>query len=210
MTKFEKSLGTTAYFTVETVRVDGVDTYTTYHQTAAEAIQEAAYAWRRLTPMERQRHTVTAWRVAQSNISVESYDEDRPWWESTTDCEEKLIGFPVDVTLDREWEGGCVYVMTGTYRAVQVTCGWATGSETGEHNNLNTYAIAELGTVDDAHNFEPDVWQEHDIGHGILSKQLIGTPKACEGWDPDPDDEDIDWDAYGEWTEEVVERLLVS
>jgi len=117
---------------------------------------------------------------------------------------------PVEVTLDLEWEGGCIYVMTGTYRAVRVTCGYAIGAETGLHNSLNTYAIAELGAVDDEHNFVPDVWQEHDIGRGILSKQLIGTPKACEGWDPDPDDEDIDWDAYDEWTREVVERLLAS
>ena len=210
MTTFKKSLDTPEYFSVESVKIDGADTYTTYHQTAEEAIQEAASAWRHLTPMEQKHYTVTAWRVAQSNISIDSHYEDRPWWESTTDCEERLISFPVEVTLDREWEGGRVYVMTGTYRAVRVTCGYATGAEAGLHNHLDTYAIAELGAVDDDHNFVPDMWQECDIGHGILSKQLIGTPKACEGWDPDPDDEDIDWGAYGEWTEEVVERLLAS
>ncbi len=115
-------------------------------------------------------------------------------------------------SLDQhEWEGVSIYVMKGTHRAVRVAYGYATtGEELGLHNHLDTYAIAELGAVDDEHNFVPAVWQECDIGHGILSKQLIGTPKACEGWNPDPDDEDIDWDAYGDWVDAVVERLLAS
>lgn len=91
--------------------------------------------------------------------------------------------------------------------AVRVSWGYATGSEPGVHNVANTFAIAELGKVGEG-GFESVVWTEKNLGKEIKTRRVIGWPQDYEGWDPDDDMEDVDWDAMAEWVEDYCQRML--
>ena len=114
-----------------------------------------------------------------------------------------------NITMIKQWDDAELYALDGTNKAVKITWGFATGSDVGTHNSLNTFAIAELGTIDEDGEFEYAVWSENDFGKGIYSKQMIGHSKVERGWNPsDADAEEVDWDEYGQWAEEVCKELL--
>jgi len=113
-----------------------------------------------------------------------------------------------NIKLIKEWDDGELYTKDGTNKAVKFVMGFSTGSASGLHNSLNTFAIAEVGTIDEDGEFEADVWQESDFGKGIYSKRMIGLPKVARGWNPEPPDEEVDWDEYAAWVEAVCEELL--
>ena len=90
--------------------------------------------------------------------------------------------------------------------AVRVTWGYSTGSDTGLHSFLGTFACAELGILDEDSEFMPVVWEESDRGKHIFSKSLVGCPKECEGWDPTGNE--INWDDFEKWVDDYCNRVL--
>lgn len=101
-----------------------------------------------------------------------------------------------------------LYILDGTNKAVRIIMGYSTGSHTGLHCALDTFAMAELGTVDEERAFVSDKWTEADFGKGIMSRRMIGVPKVARGWDPQDENGDVNWSAYGVWVEDVCRELL--
>lgn len=96
--------------------------------------------------------------------------------------------------------------------AVKVIWGYSTGSDTGLHNLIDSFALAELGILDDNGDFESIVWKESDYGKRIFAKSLIGCPKEYEGWTPDEDtiddNSEIDWNDFDKWMDDYCNQVL--
>lgn len=96
-----------------------------------------------------------------------------------------------NITMVKQWDDAELYVLDGTNKAVKIILGFATGSDVGIHNRLNTFAVAELGTLNEDGEFE------------------AVCPEVERGWNPsDADAEEVDWNEYGEWVTEVCKELL--
>jgi len=65
--------------------------------------------------------------------------------------------------------------------AVRVEWGFSEGSENGPHSFCDSFAVAELGTLNEDGEFERIAWTEKDYGERIFSRSVIGRPKDCEG-----------------------------
>ena len=92
MTQYEKSLTIKEYYTVD--EEHDHDTFISYYPAADEAIGAAGRDWNHLTRIEQKHITITAWKVTQDNIQPDSVDDDKPWWESTSDRDERLVSYP--------------------------------------------------------------------------------------------------------------------
>ena len=112
------------------------------------------------------------------------------------------------ITMTAQWDDAELYVMEGTNKAVKIIMGYSTGSDIGMHCFLDSFVMAQLGTVDDNGMFVEDLWTEEDFGKNIFTKSLIGTPKEARGWNPPDDDGDVNWGIYSEWVDDVCEELL--
>lgn len=89
--------------------------------------------------------------------------------------------------------------------AVGVEWGFSTGNETWQHTFLNTFAIAELGVLDENGKFESVVYTKEDAPN----RQVIGMPKNYEGWNPDEDlNDDINWGKLDNWIKQYCEEVL--
>lgn len=103
--------------------------------------------------------------------------------------------------------------------AVRVEYNFRTGAQLGAHCALGTWAMAELGSLDEDGDFESDCWTEDDLkARRIFTRQVLGWPKESEGWDP-PELEDGEepgstayedrmWAAYQAWIDDYCERVL--
>lgn len=91
--------------------------------------------------------------------------------------------------------------------AVRVIWGYSNGSDTGLHNLIDSFALAELGILDEDGEFQGVVWEDSDYGKRIFTKSILGCPKEYEGWTPDDDDE-VDWDDFYKWLDDYCNRVL--
>jgi|LSQX01.3.fsa_nt_gb hypothetical protein len=90
--------------------------------------------------------------------------------------------------------------------AVKLEYGFSTGSENGLHGATGSFAEAQLGTLDENLEFIPDVYTEEDAPN----KACIGRPKEIEGWNPDSDSEEVNWDELQAWVLDYCNRVLVG
>lgn len=96
--------------------------------------------------------------------------------------------------------------------AVMVVWGFSTDSETGPHCWTNSFAMAELGRLNEDGDFERIAYTEDNLGAKgqeprVYSKQVLGMPIECEGWDPNPDKEE-DWEVFSIWINDYCRRVL--
>ena len=99
--------------------------------------------------------------------------------------------------LFKEFDDGSIYVKGE--KAIKFTYGYSTGAELGAHNFLNSFALAEVGSVDCDGEFQADVYL-HD---NAPNREMVGRPKEYEGWNPAGGT--VDWGDYDRWVEQVLE-----
>lgn len=87
-----------------------------------------------------------------------------------------------------------VYILEGTDKAVKVEWNFATGSDVGVHNRYNSYAVAELGAIDEDGEFADEV-----------EDYILFNPD----WDEETDSDDA-FDELEAWKEEAVKKLLLG
>lgn len=95
-----------------------------------------------------------------------------------------------EIKMAATYDDGELYIHEASEAAVKVIYGYATGNQTGLHNELDTFAIARAGVMLD--------------GEFIGSKEVLG-------WNPEEsEDDEVDWEAYEAWVEEACQELLAE
>ena len=114
------------------------------------------------------------------------------------------------LTIISETDESVLYALEGCRSgdsAVLITWGYSIGKETGGHNFADSFAIAELGHLDEDLKFElleMDVCSQKDT----LVKEMIGKPMEYSIWNPEEETQDIDWDSMKIWMERYAVDVL--
>ena len=114
-----------------------------------------------------------------------------------------------EIVIVKSYNDGEIYAREGYCAgnpAVRAIYGYNYGTGAGTYNCLRTWAIAERGTLDEKGEFVCDCYTKDNAPN----KQVVGWPRVCEGWSPDPDREmsEKDWDEYYKWVDEFCEDVL--